>query len=275
MLAESQRIDPGLGVLLALAYCHDKEGKLATAWSEFVTARGLAARASDPEREQLARGHIARLEMKLVRLSIRVSPEMQRLPGFELRHNGALLAKATWGITTPVDLGEQVLEATAPGRQPWTTRFIAREGDAARTVEVPALAPTPGSVEDPAPTTAGATSESHAGRTWGYTVGGLGIASVAVGAVFGVRAIGKNDDATALCAPASCMSAEGIDLNKEARSSATISTVAISAGLVAVGVGAVLLLTSRSSEPRTREASIRLIPNAGPDGLGAGMRGAW
>ncbi|MDB4996365.1 MAG: putative rane protein [Myxococcaceae bacterium] len=273
-LAESQRIDPGLGVLLALAYCHDKEGKPATAWSEFVTARGLAERANDADREQVARDYIARLETRLVRMTIRVTPEMQRLPGFELRHNGELLAKATWGMTSPVDLGEQVVEASAPGRQPWSTRFVAREGDAPHAVAVPALASV-AAVANASPNTPSETRESHAGRNWGYAVGGLGIASVAVGSIFGLRAIGKNDDAKSMCRPESCASAEGLDLNSEARSSATISTVAIGAGLVAIGVGAVLILTSRSSAPKTHEAALRLVPSAGPDGLGAGMRGAW
>ncbi len=273
-LAESQRIDPGLGVLLALAYCHEKQGKPATAWSEFVTARGLAQRANDVEREQLAHDYVDRLEAKLVRMSIRVSPEMQRVAGFEVRHNGALVANATWGTSAPVDLGEQVVEATAPGRRAWTSRFVVREGDQARVVEVPVLqssdAPLPS--KDTAPESA---SVSHAGRNWGYAVGGLGIASVAVGSIFGLRAIGKNDDAKSMCRPESCTSAEGLDLNSEARTSATISTVAIGAGLVAVGVGAVLLLTAPSHASKTRGAALRLSPNVGPDGFGAGMRGAW
>jgi hypothetical protein len=274
-LAESQRIDPGLGVLLALAFCHDKEGKPATAWSEFVTARGLAQRANDIERERLAHEYVDRLEAKLVRMSVSVNAATRGLTGFEVRHNGVLLAPATWGTTAPVDLGEHVVEATAPGRQSWSSRFVVREGDPPHAIEVPALesnalatAPTSSAAPD-------STSESHAGRNWGYAVGGLGIASVAVGSIFGLRAIGKNDDAKSLCRPESCTSAEGIDLNSEARSSATISTVAIGAGLVAVGVGAVLVLTSRSSAPKTREAAIRLVPNAGANGLGAGMRGSW
>jgi hypothetical protein len=273
-LAESQRIDPGLGVLLALAFCHDKEGKPATAWSEFVTARGLAEKANDVEREKLARDYITRVEAKLVRVTIRVNPEMRRLPGFEVRHDGAALAEVAWGTTAPVDLGEHVVEATAPGRQPWTTRFVVREGDQPHAIEVPVLessAPAGGAPPVPAPLVA---EESHPGRTWGFAVGGLGIASVAVGSIFGMSAIGKNDDAKTMCAPTNCTSNDGIELNSQARSAATVSTIAIGAGLVAIGIGTFLVLTSRSST-KPREAAVRVVSQAGPDGLGAGLRGAW
>ncbi len=274
-LAESERLDPALSALLALAFCHEKEGKTATAWSEFVTARGLAEKTNEVERERLARGYVEALEARLLRVTITVRQEMQSVEGFELRQNGAPLTKATWGVAAPVDPGEQVIEATAPGRRPWMLRFVVHEGDPTHAIEVPALelnapAPQPAPV---APETARA-PESHAGRNWGYALGGLGIASVAAGAFFGIRAIGKNDDAKALCAPTSCTSPDGLDRNSEARSSATISTIAITGGLAAIGVGTFLVLRSRSSGPK-HEATLRVLPLAGPDGLGAGMRGVW
>jgi hypothetical protein len=268
-LAESVRLDPALGALLAVAFCHEKEGKTATAWSEFLTARSLAEKANEVERERLAR---------LLRVTITVRPEMQSVEGFVVRQNGASLTKATWGVAGPVDPGEQVIEATAPGRRPWMIRFAVQEGDPTHAIEVPALEPNAPplpalAVTARAPEVA-RVPESRAGRTWGYAIGGIGIASVAAGTYFGFRAIGKNDDAKALCSPTSCSSAEGIDRNSEARSSATISTIAIAGGLAAIGVGAILVLRSRASGPR-HEAALRILPLAGPGGLGAGMRGAW
>src|ERR1700733_11431295 len=61
MLAESQRLDPGTGTLLALALCHEGGGQTATAWREFkevVTAsqKGRADRAT------LAGQHVRAIE---------------------------------------------------------------------------------------------------------------------------------------------------------------------------------------------------------------------
>jgi len=280
-LAESERLDPALGALLALAFCHEKQGRTATAWSEFVTARGVAQRTRELERERVAESHVEELEPKLVRVTIRVRPELQSMPGFELRQNGSLMTQPMWGTTTPVDPGEQVLEATAPGKQTWTTQFVVHDGDAPRAIEVPLLEPTKSSSSSPllAPPLGSAHApQSHAGRTLGYAIGGLGIASVAVGAYFGLRAIQKNDDAKAQCSPTNCASAEGLDLNSQARTSATVATVAIAAGLVAVGVGTFFVLRSPSSAGSHDEVALRLIPMipvAGSDVLGAGMRGSW
>src|SRR5262249_36741107 len=69
--AESYRLDPAIGSLLNLAMCHEREGRTASAWSEFREAEAQAASLGDTARRQLAATHAAALEpaMPHVRIS--------------------------------------------------------------------------------------------------------------------------------------------------------------------------------------------------------------
>src|SRR6187431_1585248 len=63
--AESYRLDPALGALLNLAACHEKEGRVATAWSEYRDAAAQALKARDDKRAAYAKKQAATLEPRL------------------------------------------------------------------------------------------------------------------------------------------------------------------------------------------------------------------
>src|SRR4051794_963949 len=60
--AESQRIDRATGTLLALAACHELQGKTATAWAEFGEVEAASHREGRADRERAAHEHAMRLE---------------------------------------------------------------------------------------------------------------------------------------------------------------------------------------------------------------------
>src|SRR5262249_34857046 len=119
-LEESQRLDPGGGTLLNLALCHEKQGRPATAWAEFIEALGIARRDHRQARIELAEEHIAKLEPILSKLTVIVPPESEDTT-LEVTRDGASVGRAAWGMPFPVDPGEHRVEATAAGRAPFRT----------------------------------------------------------------------------------------------------------------------------------------------------------
>ncbi len=100
--AESQRLDPGGGTLLNLAWCHELQGRTATAWSEFHDALAQAQKDARQDREDFARQHIKDLEPKLVRIVVHVAPEVAaRNP--EITLDRSRLPAAAWETAVPVD----------------------------------------------------------------------------------------------------------------------------------------------------------------------------
>src|SRR6185369_5529496 len=97
-LAESQSLDPGTGTLLALAICHEKEGKTASAWAEFTEAAAAAKRDGRNDREKAARERATALEPRLSRLTIIVKEGSS----VDVKRDGAAIGRAAWGTAAPI-----------------------------------------------------------------------------------------------------------------------------------------------------------------------------
>ncbi|MBI4701291.1 MAG: hypothetical protein HY744_09050 [Deltaproteobacteria bacterium] len=291
-IEESQRLDPGAGTLLNLALCHQGEGRTATAWAELKEALAQARSDGRADREQIAREHLATIEPELSRLTVGVAPEA-KVTGLEVKRDGISLREAVWGAALPVDPGEHVVEATAPGKKPWKlTLRVGPDGDLQQ-VTVPLLADEPRAVAPklappasavPPPATVPPEPVDAAfdpRRVAGLTVGGLGLAALGVGGFFGVRAIALRSESDDHCPTDTSCDAKGVALNDDAQVSATLANVGIGAGLVALGLGAYLVISSGSGgEPPVKPArarsgfDLRLSP-LGRSGGAAIARGRW
>lgn len=251
---ESYRLDPATGTLLNLAVCHEKEGKIASAWGEYKQALVESRKASYESRVQLAEQSIARLEPELPRLSIEV-PAAAAVPGLEISRNGVPLQQGAWNTELPVDPGTVVVKASAPGRAPreLTIEIAPRE---TKRLEVPPLALVP------RPTERVWSSQ----KKWGVASVVAGVAFVGLGATFGglaVRSRRASDDACpAFDGEPRCDQA-GADAMSRANRYAWASNVSVAVGLVGVGVGSWLIWKGGDVEQPRAAWELRVGPTLG------------
>jgi hypothetical protein len=277
-LEASQRLDPGVGTLLYLADCYQTLGRTASAWATFREAAYMAKDRKD-DREKIAVDNARSLEPKLSFLTVEVTP----LPGvvLELRQDGKALSDALWNSPIPVDPGPHTLEASAPGKQPWSTSVNIAQGPHQEHIVVPPLEdqpieqtvlapPTPPPAE-PATTFGGSTQ-----KTLGWVLLGVGGAGVVTSGVLALLARGDDRDAEAECRPDNeqlCNPA-GVALGQSARTKATWAGVSAGVGLAALGAGVTLLLTAPSS-PGAHRRELALGARWTPGGGKLSFSGAW
>ncbi|WP_437642244.1 hypothetical protein [Sorangium sp. So ce854] len=287
-LAESQRVDPTVGTLLNLAVCHEKEGKTASAWAEFKEASALAASAGQQDRAQFADRRGSELEARLTRLVLEVA---QAAPGMAITLNGKeLSATAATGSGIPVDPGTATIEASAPGKRPWSQQVTLEPGPSTMRVTIPPLADVaaaaPAGAPPPAPQPptqarpeAAAPGATRAGgspmRTLGFVAGGVGLAGIGVGAVFGVLTMQKAGDVEAGCSGNFGCSRADVEANESALTTAMVSNIAIGAGLACVGAGVAMVLMSGSSEKAAAAERVWVAPSVASDGGRVTLGGRW
>jgi hypothetical protein len=263
--AESLRRDPGIGTMLGLADCYEKNGQTASAWAEFHEAAGVAARKGD-RRESLARENAARLEPLLSKVVVRVSPDAD-IRGLIVKRDGIEVGRVSWGDEVPVDPGVHAVAASAPGRLDWQTTVNVPSRPSVQTIAVPRLdvAPPPAPVSAlpsaPAPVATSTATDTPSvtadrGRTQriaAVAVAGAGVVGVIVGSAFGLHAKSKLDDSNANgnCNASDFCTAAGLDFRSSAESAARVSTVAFIVGGAAIAGGAVLWLTAPKGDHPT------------------------
>src|SRR5579859_6283538 len=267
-LAESQRLDPGNGTLARLATCHEKQGKTATAWSEFAELVTSAQRAGQTDRERFARQRIAVLEPRLSRLTVVVPADVATTAGLVVQRDAIVVGVAAWGVGIPVDPGDHTVEASAPGKQAWSTHVTIGAASDTKQIAVPALAAAP--VEAPPvvaaepaagpPATADARTEASARspqKTWGLIVGAAGIVGLGVGSYFGLRALSGSSQAKQTCPNAACAAPSAIQQNDDAKTDARVADVGFAVGAGALVAGSLLYFLA------PKAAGLRVAPVVG------------
>ncbi|MCC6551715.1 MAG: hypothetical protein IT372_01675 [Polyangiaceae bacterium] len=261
-LTRSDELEPSVGTLGLLARCHEKQGRVATAWREYRETARRAEVAKD-ERGAFALELATRLEPRVPRLTVSVR---ERVVGMSVLIDRAPLGEDDVGAERMVDPGEIELLASAPGRKSWATTVTLAEGER-RAVEVPPLERVSPAGQDQR----GAPSRG-ARLVLAAVAGGVGLAGLGVMTGSGLSASSKNSESSDLertCRTAADC-ARGRDLRDEARTSATIADIGLGVGAAGLAAGALLYLTapSEAAPAPAGSARLRVTPAIGASGGG-------
>ena len=283
----SQELDNGIGTLLYLADCYEKNGQLASSWATFREAASRANARGEGERERVAVRRAAVLEPVLAKLTIAVEGDAA-VAGLSITRNARRVERELWGLPSPVDAGVQAIDAVAPGKQPWHGSITLADGEV-RSVKIPRLldAPLTRPSELEAPVAAAhapqpvepkaaqaAASPSNTQRTAAYVVLGASVVGLGVGMGYGLAAGSSNRTANEHCSgPGGSCDAQGVAAGDAASQRATVSNIAFGLGAVALVGGAVLYLTA-PSQRASAARYFRLSASAAPHGATVALWGA-
>jgi hypothetical protein len=245
LFRESLRLDPAPGTLLNLADCEEKTGRLASAWEHFD--RLAEEVPATDERRALSVERASSLAARVPRLTIRVpdGPSM----GIRVRRDEEDLGDPSLGVALPVNPGAHVVVVSAPGRLDRRLAFTIDPGQSMQIVAEPG----PEKRQPPA-------------RTAGWITGGVGLAALGAGAVFGALALHEKTESNAHCSAGACNDVAGLDAYESARNYGRVSDVVFGGGVLALAAAAILIFTSRDQAEST---SGQLVVSV--SGLGA----AW
>jgi hypothetical protein len=161
------------------------------------------------------------------------------------------------GTAIAVDPGQHTFHFEAEGQPPATEMLVIQEQEKGRrehvTLGTPAVASsTPTSTESVPPPPQGRAVR----RTVGLVVGGVGVAGVAAGAVFGILASSAKSNYEAHCGssiqqPAGACDPTGISGHQDASTKATLSTAFFIGGGALAAAGAVLFFTAPKAAATT------------------------
>lgn len=269
---ESFAQDPLGGTLMGLAICHEKQGKIATAYREYDRARGIAQAAGRDDRVERALRAMAAIEARVPRLIIEV-PSASRVQGLRISIDGVELAPDEWATALPVDPGTHAVTWAAPGKPDGKAEVSAKEGSRSRVDVVFGGDGTPASAD--APEDDGLETLEIAAIATGAT----GIVALGVGTTLGIVALGAKSDSDAACNldtdPPQCTDQGLADFDR-GQSFALGADITLGVGIALVATSAVLFVISATDDGGEEAASATGVRvGGGPGDAGLSIVGGF
>lgn len=207
------------------------------------------------------------------------------LSAVQVTVDGAPLADKLDGTALPLEPGEHEIVFRTADQPPVAKKIVVREGEKQRHESVVLGAASalsaPASAAPPAGDAEASTPEKGKTiplRLIGVVAGGVGVAGIAVGSVFGLMAAsGISQQKTDCASPTSCARySAALSDHSRWTTDATVSTVSFIAGGVLLAGGVVLfLLGRRPAEPSADATALVIAPTFGPGVGGLTLRGAF
>jgi hypothetical protein len=260
-----------------------KQGKLIEARRVLLSC---AATACGPDISSVCQKRLADINATLP--SIVFSPKDAAgndVAGVRVTVDGAPEADTIDGRAIVLDPGPHTFKFEVPGQPAIERSFVLVEGakDRQEHINMAPNAPAAPSAAVNAPVSVTPSDSGSSGRATqqaaGLWVGGLGVAAVAAGSVFGVLAKLKWSASRTDCeTSSSCANHDqAVSEHDAAVTDATVSTATCTVGGAAVITGALLLLTLPHEAPRSgiTGARLRLTPSVGPGNVALSIDGVF
>jgi tetratricopeptide (TPR) repeat protein len=257
---ESQKADPAPGTLLALAYCQELSGLLASAHSNYLAAADMAAKEGQAEKQKASGERAEALSKRVSTLTILVPAESSHLAGLKILRDGIAVDRTAYGSPIPLNGGTHSIEVTAPGRERWAGVVTLQTESDHKTLQLPVLEPELTSFIETSgprrvtPGYAAAPVESPSVRRLRQASVGFGVASavgVGLGVTFGLAAKSRNDASNrdGHCDANGC-DAYGAERREAALDAARVATWSFAAA-GAFGATALILYFKAENTPST------------------------
>lgn len=249
-LAESQRLDPGIGTLYNVADCHEHTGKLAAAWAEFGEVADIAKQNGQTEREKIARERVAALDKRVPRVTLRKHEALP--PGSDIVLDEKSVGLAVIDISVPLDPGPHKVAIVEAGGRRTEKTFTLPEGAAASEIDLPSL-----TTAKPQSVDAKLWQAHEDNATWqkpaAMGVGAAGVVALGISLYLGIHAKSQWNDVSSKCPDNHCNSA-GYAGWEDARSTAMAGNITFVIGLGLLAGAAILYALAPSDGPPSRSA---------------------
>lgn len=271
--AESQRKEPAPGTSLNLGECEERRAHLIAARDAFASA---ASSFTTADKKAYASGRAEALDKRIPKVIVKVSGARS---GVVVRTGDRVVEP---GVELLFDPGEIVFTVDAPASRAKRVTVVLKEGPVVVEIDLgpleasPAVPTKPAAREAPVVTTPHQAGGSNGTRTLGWTLAGVGLASLVVGGVTGVMTLDRASVVREHCDRDLACDPEGRSAASSGATLSVVSTITVIGGVLGLGAGGALLLTAPprpradAGTPPKQTATTTLGP--GPGGLGMTMK---